>query len=80
MGTRQIWCYPTSFLVLFLSSFVYTNEQKADTGYKQQKAEDQYYQLVSIHKDNVIRYAERTVNRRFTSPSVLGVSPGSLSL
>lgn len=59
MGSRQIRCHPASFLVPFLGPFVYPDEQKADAGYKQQKADEQGYQLVFIHKYNLIRYAER---------------------
>ena len=58
MGSGQFWCHPASFLVPFLSSFVYTYEQHSDTGYKKQKADEQYYQLVSIHISNAIREAE----------------------
>lgn len=52
MGSGQVWRHPASFLVLCLSSFVYADEQQSDTGKKKQKADDQYYQLVSIHKFN----------------------------
>ena len=43
MGSRHVWCHLASFLVPFLSSFVYADEHKADTGYKQQKTHKQYY-------------------------------------
>lgn len=59
MGSGQFWCHPASFLVPFLSSFVYTYEQHSDTDYKKQKADEQYYQLVSIHISNPVRDAER---------------------
>ncbi len=58
MGSGQVWCHPASFLVPFLGSFVYAYEQHSDTCYKKQKADEQYYQLVSIHISNAIRYAE----------------------
>ena len=60
MGSGQVWCHPASFLVPFLSSFVYADEQNSDTDYKKQKADEQYYQLVSIHKSNDVRKAERS--------------------
>jgi len=54
------WQYqPTPFPVPFLGSFVYADEQQSDTGYKKKKADEQYYQLVSIHKSNVVCDAER---------------------
>jgi len=59
MGSGQVWCKPASFLVPFLSSFVYADEQHSDTGYKKQTADEQYYQLVSIHKSNDVCEAER---------------------
>ena len=59
MGSGQVWCHPASFLVPFLNSFVYAYEQHSDTGYKKQKADEQYYQLVSIHISNDVRKAER---------------------
>jgi hypothetical protein len=63
MGSGHIWCHPTLFFVPFLSSFVYADEQHSDTCYKKQKANEKHYQLVSIHKSNVVRDAERKGKR-----------------
>ena len=59
MSSGQIWCYQVSLFVPFFSSFVYAYEQHSDTGYKKQKADEQNYQLVSIHISNDVRKAER---------------------
>ena len=59
IGSGQVWYQPASFLVPFLRLFVYADEQQSDTGYKKKKADEQYYQLVSIHKSNVVCDAGR---------------------
>jgi hypothetical protein len=39
MGSGQVWCHPALFLVPFLRSFVYADEQEPDSDYKKQKAD-----------------------------------------
>ena len=48
-GACEAGLAPASFLVSLLRSFVYADEEESDSTHEEQKADEQYHQLVDIH-------------------------------